>query len=143
MSLDPQVTETVVRIDPVTHVKEVRTEYRESSAGWWTAAVIAVVLILAGVFVLTTHDSGASQAAIQAAADQGRTQGILESMDNGSGAANAAAAQAAAATAQAATQAQMAASQAARSADQAAANAAASVRDVATGPTPTAPAPMQ
>ncbi|MDB5439389.1 MAG: hypothetical protein JWM33_1816 [Caulobacteraceae bacterium] len=129
MSLDPNLTQTVIRIDPVTHSKEVITEYRESSAGWWTAAVIAVVLILAGVFVLTNRDTETNRSAIQAAADQGRVQGLLEGAQTSTNSANDAVNQAAVATIQAAGSAQQAANQAARSADQAAANASATERD--------------
>lgn len=54
------------------------TEVRESSAAWWVGALVAIVAILAVVF-LVTRPPATSEADIAKAMEQSRLQGALES----------------------------------------------------------------
>ena len=108
---------TVVREDPtIIHT----TEVRESTAGWWIGAIVAVIAILAVVYLVTRQPSP-TQADLSNAAEQGRLTGALEATQ--SNASNDSAAQAAANAAQ--INASQAAQRAADAADRA--NAATSV----------------
>ena len=81
------------------------TEVRESSAAWWIGALVAIVAILAVVF-LVTRAPMTSDDRIADAVEQGRLQGALESTQSSLSAAqesaNTAAQRAADATAKAA-----------------------------------------
>lgn len=54
------------------------TEVRESNAAWWIGALVAIVAILAVVY-LVTRPPATSQDDINTALEQGRMQGALES----------------------------------------------------------------
>jgi hypothetical protein len=62
------------------------TEVRESSAAWWIGALVAIVAILAVVFLVTRAPS-TSDDALTTAAEQGRLQGALETTQSNLGAA--------------------------------------------------------
>lgn len=100
-SYAPSADPTVVR----------RTVVRESNTGWWLAAAVAIVAILAVVFLVTRSPTRTDDQ-VQAAIDQARTQAALDAQNNA--AAQSAAAQSAAmqsSLAQSAQAAQLAAQQ--------------------------------
>src|SRR4051794_31042555 len=84
------------------------TETKESSAAWWIGALVAIVAILAVVFLVTRSPS-TDDAAVANAVEQGRLQGALEgaqtNLSVAQDSASLAAQRAADATAQAAAQA--------------------------------------
>jgi hypothetical protein len=127
-------TERVVAEPTVVHT----TEVRESNAAWWIGALVAIVAILAVVF-LVTRSPATDDADISSALEQGRAQGALEATQQGLSDAQAAASRAADDAARAAAETREAASRAAANAAEATANAADNVVDTVTLP-PAAPA---
>jgi hypothetical protein len=127
-------TERVVTEPTVVHT----TEVRESNAAWWIGALVAIVAILAVVF-LVTRSPATDDADISSALEQGRAQGALEATQQGLSDAQAAASRAADDAARAAAETREAASRAAANAAEATANAADNVVDTVTPP-PAAPA---
>lgn len=134
----PQVTEVRHTYgsapDPaVVHTTEVR---ESSSAGWWLGALVAIVAILAVVFLVTRDPSTSAEDQIARAVEQTRTETALANVQNSVNEASLAAQQAADRTAMAASQAaadaRAQAERAARSAGDAAQNAAASAPIVIT-----------
>ena len=114
------------------------TEVRESNAAWWIGALVAIVAILAVVF-LVTRPAATDNADITNALEQGRAQGALEATQQGLSDAQAAAARAADQAAQATAEAREATARAAANAAEATANAADTVTETVTPP-PLAPA---
>lgn len=55
----------------------VTSEVRESSAGWWLGALVAIVAILAVVFLVTREPSASPDAEIARAIDASRTEAAL------------------------------------------------------------------
>lgn len=96
------------------------TEVRESNLGWWLAALVAIVAILAVVFMVTRPVNTSDQ--VSAALEQTRAQQAIENAQATAAqaqmAANDAAQRAAAATAAAAARSQAAARDAAETASQ-------------------------
>jgi hypothetical protein len=127
-------TERVVAEPTVVHT----TEVRESNAAWWIGALVAIVAILAVVF-LVTRSPATDDADISSALEQGRAQGALEATQQGLSDAQAAASRAADDASRAAAETREAASRAAANAAEATANAADNVVDTVTPP-PAAPA---
>jgi hypothetical protein len=127
-------TERVVAEPTVVHT----TEVRESNAAWWIGALVAIVAILAVVF-LVTRSPATDDADISSALEQGRAQGALEATQQGLSDAQAAASRAADDASRAAAETREAASRAAANAAEATANAADNVVDTVTLP-PAAPA---
>lgn len=114
------------RQTPELHVTDNRSS---SSTAWVVAALVAVVAIIAVAFMVTSgQNEGTDPAAIAAAADQGRAEGMLSGAQSSLDSARAAAASATDSTAaqasMAAADARAAAADAARSADAAASRAA-------------------
>ena len=69
-----EVRHTYADADPTT----VRvTEVKESSAAWWVGGLVAIVAILAVVFLVTRNPN--ADAEVANAVEQGRLQGALES----------------------------------------------------------------
>jgi hypothetical protein len=114
------------------------TEVRESNAAWWIGALVAIVAILAVVF-LVTRSPATSDTDVTNALEQGRAQGALEATQQGLSDAQAAASRAADQAAQATSEAREATARAAAKAADATANAADSVAETVTPP-PTVPA---
>ena len=73
---DPYVERTVIE-QPAT----VRTEYAEparregSSAGWWIAALVAIVAIVGVLFMVNNRNT---ESQLQAARDTGRTEAMMD-----------------------------------------------------------------
>jgi hypothetical protein len=128
-------TERVVAEPTVVHT----TEVRESNAAWWIGALVAIVAILAVVF-LVTRSPATDNTDISSALEQGRAQGALEATQQGLSDAQAAAARAADQAAQATAEARDATARAAASAADATAAAADNVADTVTPSTVLAPA---
>lgn len=129
---------TTVINTPETH-EVTREIYRESDsvAGWVVAGLIAVILLVGGLFLWANRTN--DQAQLDAAALSAHTQGVMEGSQIGMNAAGGAAADAAANANQAAVNAAMAASTA-REASQSAASAAnTAVSTTAANTTPAAP----
>jgi hypothetical protein len=104
----------------VTHEPERIVVRRGSSAGWWVAALVAIVAIVAVIFMYTNANPTQSQ--LDAARDQGATEANLAT-------ASASAQQAASVAAQAAQDAAAGAARATENAAQSAANATAQAAD--------------
>ena len=120
------------RPKPQVHLTDNRAA---SSTAWVVAALVAVVAIIAVAFMVTSGQNEATDpAAIAAAADQGRAEGMLSGAQSSLDSARAAAASAADSTA-------AQASMAAADARAAAADAARSAEDAASRATPAAPQP--
>ena len=126
-------TERVVAEPTVVHT----TEVRESNAARWIGALVAIVAILAVVFLVTRPAN--DDADLTTALEQGRTMGALEATQDGLSDAQAAAARAADQAAQATAEAREATARAAANAAEATANAADTVTETVTPP-PLAPA---
>lgn len=120
MSMDNETrTERTTREEPISvRREEVRETRRDggSNAGWWIAALVAIVAIV-GILFLFTNDDAADEMDLQAARDAGRAEALLESANQQAQAAAAATSQAAR---DAAGSAQDAAQSAAESGEQAA-----------------------
>ena len=127
-------TERVVAEPTVVHT----TEVRESNAAWWIGALVAIVAILAVVF-LVTRSPATDDVDLTSAIEQGRAQGALEATQSSLSDAQAAASRAAEEAARATAEAREATARAAASAADATANAADTVTEVVT-PEPVAPA---
>ncbi|MFO1012145.1 MAG: hypothetical protein U1E50_00095 [Caulobacteraceae bacterium] len=74
-------TERETRVTPegppsVTEIR--REEVRENRAAWWVAGLVAVVAILAVVYLVSNSNTAPTQDQITAAAEQGRAQGLIE-----------------------------------------------------------------
>jgi hypothetical protein len=104
------------------------TEVRESSAAWWIGALVAIVAILAVVFLVTRGPADTSDD-IAAAMEQGRLVGALESTQQNLSSAQDAAARASSDAAAATAAATANAAEAARAATERAAEAAATAAD--------------
>lgn len=104
------------------------TEVRESNAAWWIGALVAIVAILAVVFLVTRSPADTSDD-VAAALEQGRLQGALESTQSNLSAAQDSAARATQNAAEATAQASANAAEAARTATDRAADAAATAAD--------------
>lgn len=138
---DPYIEKTVIEQPGV-----VRTEYQSappanSNAGWWIAALVAVVAIVGLIFVFNNKSTSATD--LQAAQDAGRSQAMMESATLQAqtaaqaatdAQANAASANAASSMAGATQAAAESARNAADRANQASRDAAASAQDAAQGP---------
>lgn len=109
------------------------TEVRESSAAWWIGALVAIVAILAVVF-LVTRSPNDDQAAIADAMEQGRLVGALESTQSSLSSAQDAAARASQQAAEATARAAEEARAATAAATEAAANATERVGEAVTPP---------
>jgi hypothetical protein len=123
---------TVVRDTP----ERVVEVHRGSSAGWWIAALVAIVAIVAVAFLYMNNTS--TQADLQAARDQGIAEANLA---NAAASAQQAAATAAQASQDAAAGAARATESAAQSAASEAANAVDATADAARDATTTEPEP--
>ncbi|MDB5441532.1 MAG: hypothetical protein JWM33_3959 [Caulobacteraceae bacterium] len=129
---------TTIINTPATPEVVTREIYRESDsvAGWLVAGLIAVVLMVGGLFLWANRAN--DQAQLDAAALSARTQGMVEGSQVGMNAAGGAAADAAAKASQAAVDATVSA----RNAQEASqATTAPSGSDSAPAPTPVAPPP--
>jgi hypothetical protein len=104
------------------------TEVRESSAAWWIGALVAIVAILAVVFLVTRGPADTSDD-VATALEQGRLVGALESTQSSLSSAQDAAARATSDAAAATANASANAAEAARAASERAADAAASAAD--------------
>jgi hypothetical protein len=137
---DLHVERTAVEGPTVVH-REVVTERPargDSSAGWWLAALVAVVALIGLLFVF--NNGAANQDQLQAARDAGRSEAMLDNASADAQTAAASAAQAsqhatdsmARATEAAAENARMAAAETARATQDAAADASAAAADAST-----------
>jgi hypothetical protein len=120
MSDERYVERTTVSDDGRVHREEVRVRDGSSAAGWWVAALIAIVAVVGVLFMLNANTADRN-AELQAARDQGAAEATLAN----------AAADAQAAAAQASQAAQSAMDSTARAAEQAAANAQAAAQQSA------------
>ena len=81
--IEPETTEVQTTYDPATRTTtEVRrTEVRSNAAAWWIAGIVAVVAIIAVVFMVTqpAPNSQPTTDQLTAAADQGRAQAAADS----------------------------------------------------------------
>lgn len=112
------------------------TEVRESNTAWWIGALVAIVAILAVVF-LVTRTPASTSADLANAVEQGRAQGALEATQASLNDAQAAASRAADQAAQATAEARDATARAAASAADATVTAADNVAEaVAPAPAP-------
>ncbi len=78
--IETRTTEVRTTYEPTPPVTEVRrVEVRSSNAGWWVATAVAVVAVAAVGFVLVNQPSTPPAAdQLNAASQQGRTQGYVE-----------------------------------------------------------------
>jgi hypothetical protein len=133
MSNDGDYVERTV-IEPATvRREEVHVTRESSNAGWWIAALVAVVAIVGVIFLMS---NGNTQSNLQAAHDQGAAEATLA---NAASNAQTAAAQAGAAAQNAAES----TARATENAAQAAADRTAAATQNATDATTTEPAPPQ
>lgn len=139
---EPYVEKTVVERPTIERREEVRvTESRGSNAGWWVAALVAIVAVV-GVFFMFNQNS-ATEMDLQAARDTGRAEAMVESAatsaQNAAARASDASANAASSVAEASRSAADSAAAAADRTAEATQQAAASAGDAATDAADTAP----
>lgn len=135
---------TVVEEPAVVRREEVRVR-EGGNAGWWIAALVAVVAVVALMFAFTGNRP--SEADLQAARDTGRAEAMLDNAsrqaqlaaESASQASREAADRAASVTESAAAQAQAAADRAAANTEAAAANVGEAAEDAAATVDPDAP----
>ena len=133
MSNDGDYVERTVEAPTTIRREEVHVVRSSSNAGWWVAAVVAIVAIIGVVFLLNSNNQNAVD--LQAARDQGAAQAQVDNATTNAQMAASQAAQSAQAAAQSTTQAGVNAAQAAT--DRAASAADAAARDAsATAPQP-------
>jgi hypothetical protein len=134
---DPKVTRTTeVHQAPSGETVAVRTETRTPSngTGWWAAALVAIIAIVAVVWMLTANQNATTDQQVADAIDTARNQGIVDGAQTALSATQAAAQSASASMA----------SDAARASDQArvaAENAADRASAAASASVPAAPSP--
>jgi hypothetical protein len=71
---DPYVERTVIE-EPAVVRREVASEPARSTAGWWIAAVVAVVAVVGAIYVFSNNRSDAD---LQAARDTGRAEAMVD-----------------------------------------------------------------
>lgn len=124
---------------------QARRETNNNAVGWLVAGAVAVIAIIAVAFMVTNNNNGPTAQDLQTAADNARTQGIVEgsnaALSSVQSSAQSAAASAQAAADQAAADTRAAAAQARDAADRAASSA----QDTVTPASPPEekPAPQQ
>ena len=74
MSNDGDYVERVVETPTTVRTKEVRVVRERSSAGWWIAALVAIVAIVGVIFMM---NSGTTQTDLQNARNEGAAQQAL------------------------------------------------------------------
>jgi len=93
MSNDGDYVERTIETPGPVRTEQVRVVRERSSAGWWIAALVAVVAIVGVIFMLNGGTN--SQSDLQAARDQGAAQAQAENAVAGAQAAASQAAQSA------------------------------------------------
>jgi len=81
MSNDRDYVERTVEAPSTVRTEEVRVVRERSSAGWWIAALVAIVAIVGVIFMLNGGTN--SQSDLQAARDQGAAQAQAENAVTG------------------------------------------------------------
>jgi hypothetical protein len=141
MSNDGDYVERVVETPTTVRTKEVRVVRERSSAGWWIAALVAIVAIVGVIFLLNGGMN--SQTDLQAARDQGAAQAQAENAVAGAQTAASQAAQSAQVAVENSARASETAARAAADRTSAAVNDATSATRDAVAREPDAPPPQQ
>lgn len=123
-----------------TTVRETPVPVRSSNAGWWIAAIVAIIAVAGLLFIFNTQDR---QAELQAARDQGAAQASLSAAATDAQRAAAQASQSAQSAVDSTTRASQRAAEAAQSAANQTAKTAKDAGDAARDASATEPAPAE